>query len=405
MSVNSLGEAAGNRVPIHSLHAAAVLDFAVVALVLCSALSLLWSEHTGPAIYQLRTVILEGALFYGLLRALPERRAGLRLTLDGLVLGGVVAALWAIFGLGLAAVGVRGLPWSAVSAEGVLRANGPYGSPNNLALFLGRLVPVLAAFVLWGEPARRRGYALAAIPIGLALLATFSRALFVVGIPVTALYLAWAAGLRLRRALGVLAVAVLLLVLLLLPFAGSTRVRGTFDLAPGSTLYIRTRLWVSALEMARDHPVLGVGLDNFLYHYRERYVKRDVIQDGSLNHPHNWLLDWWTRLGIPGLAIFGVLALGNLWIGARAVSRGPPVPLGSPSPDKALSVAALGLQVYALAAGLVDNSFFLVDLAALWWIGQAGALAVWGAAIEEQVASAPDDASVRMRSGNAPPVR
>ncbi len=370
--------AARNRVVV-------ALDLAAIALLAWSAASLLWSAYPAPAIYQLRTVILDGVLFYGLLRALPERREGMRRVCDGLVLGGVVAALWALFGIGLYAAGLRDLVWSAVAAEGVLRANGPFGSPNNLALFLGRLVPVLAAFALWGTPARRRGYGLAALPIGLALLATFSRAMVVVGLPVIALYLAWAAGIRpaggrglraSRRTLLVPAITALLLVLLLLPFAGTTRVRGTFSLAPGSTLYIRTRLWVSALEMARDHPWLGVGLDNFLYHYRERYVKRDVIQDGSLNHPHNWLLDWWTRLGLPGLAIFGVLMLGNLWLGAIAIGRGPPLPPGTPDPDRALAVAALGMQVYALAAGLVDNSFFLIDLAAVWWIGQAGLIAV-----------------------------
>jgi O-antigen ligase len=148
--------------------------------------------------------------------------------------------------------------------------------------------------------------------------------------------------------------------------------------------------------MGRDHPWLGVGLDNFLYHYRERYVKRDVVQDGSLNHPHNWVLDWWTRLGLPGLAILGVLVLGNLWLGLRAVGRSPPAPPGAPAPDRALAVAALGMQVYALAAGLVDNSFFLIDLAAVWWIGQAGLIAIAGR---------PDGsiAAERAPSANAPP--
>jgi len=329
--------------------------------------------------------------------------------LDGLVVGGVVASLWGLAGIGLHSAGFESDVWTAVAAEGVLRAKGPYGSPNNLALFLGRLVPVIAGAVVWGGAGRRRWYAVAALPIGLAFVATFSRAAVVVGMPVIATYLVWTASVWRRRVqspteatrtaspwtssgrrwrwpvLGAVAVAVVLVLALAVPLANTRRVRDTFSLAPGSTLYIRTRLWTSAIEMGRDHPWLGVGLDNFLYHYRDRYMKRDVIQDGSLNHPHNWLLDWWTRLGVPGLAIFAALALGNLWLGAWLVRRGPP--------DSGLAVAALGMQVYALAHGLVDNSFFLVDLAAVWWIGQAALLGSGRSPVNSQSASV-DDGSV-----------
>jgi len=159
-------------------------------------------------------------------------------------------------------------------------------------------------------------------------------------------------------------------VLLVLPFARTERVRSTFSVEPGTTLFIRLRLWQSAAAMVRDHPWFGVGLDNFLYLYRDRYVARDAAQERFLSHPHNFVLDWWTRLGLPGLVLFGFLALGNLRTGARAIARA--------GPDRTLAVAALGMQIYALAHGLVDNVFFLVDLAVVWWIGQAVLIAVAG---------------------------
>lgn len=399
--------------------AAMVLDGTVLLLVLWATASLVWSEFPAPARYQWRSVIVEPAVYYALLRTLPERRAGLRVVLDGLVIGAVVTAGWALFGVALYAAGIESRVWTAVSAEGVLRARGPFGSPNNLALYLGRVVPVLAAVTVWGggawgDRATRRGwYALAAAPIGLALLATFSRAAVIVGLPAVAVCLAWAAGLPLRRMAAVLAAVAVVAAVLFLPFAGTDRVRQTFSLAPGGTLFIRSRLWVSAYEMGRDHPWLGVGLDNFLYHYRDRYVKREVVQDGSLSHPHNWLLDWWTRLGIPGVLIFGALAAGNLSLGRRALRRapGPPADLAhragsrpdvrSP-PDRPLAAAGLGMQVYALAHGLVDNSFFLVDLAAAWWIGQACLIAAMGPAargpwgrVESAGAAAPEKGASR----------
>jgi O-antigen ligase len=120
--------------------------------------------------------------------------------------------------------------------------------------------------------------------------------------------------------------------------------------------------------MIRDHPVLGVGLDNFLYLYRDRYVARDAVQERFLNHPHNALLDWWTRLGLPGIAVFAALVAGNLRLALRTLGRG--------RADLAPAAAATGMQLYALAHGLLDNHFFLVDLAVAWWLAQALLLAL-----------------------------
>lgn len=57
--------------------------------------------------------------------------------------------------------------------------------------------------------------------------------------------------------------------------------------------------------MALDHPLLGVGPDNFLYAYRSGYLLPSAWQEPNLNHPHTLLLDWWTRLGIPGVCCWG----------------------------------------------------------------------------------------------------
>lgn len=344
------------------------LDGAAVVLVAWAALSPLWAEHAGPAWREWRTVILEPVLFYGLLRVASPRARAIA-ALDGLVLGAALAATWGLVAVALAALGAGG---GAVAAEGVLRANGPYASPNNLALVLGRILPLCAAVALWGAGRRRRVYATAAIPVAVGLLATFSRGAVLVGLPVTIVYLAVVgpgAGRALRRGAVAAAAAVAAVTLLMLPFAATERVRSAFSLRPGTTLHIRVRLWESAVEAVRDHPWLGLGLDNFLYAYSERYVRRDAVQERFLSHPHNLVLDWWTRLGIPGVALLVVLVAGNLRAGARAVAR-------SRGGRHALAVGALGVQVYALAHGLIDNAFFLVDLAVIWWVAQASLLAL-----------------------------
>ena len=57
--------------------------------------------------------------------------------------------------------------------------------------------------------------------------------------------------------------------------------------------------------MIRDHPLFGVGLDNFLYAYRGRYILDAAWQEPNLNHPHNIILDFATRLGLLGLLAGG----------------------------------------------------------------------------------------------------
>jgi len=109
--------------------------------------------------------------------------------------------------------------------------------------------------------------------------------------------------------------------------------------------------------MIRDHPLFGVGLDNFLYQYRDRYVLPEAIVERNLSHPHNIVLDFWTRLGI-----LGVVAI--VWLEVVFFREGLRLYRGLRDPD--LRVLALGLMASmadCLAHGLIDNSYFLVDLA------------------------------------------
>jgi O-antigen ligase len=109
--------------------------------------------------------------------------------------------------------------------------------------------------------------------------------------------------------------------------------------------------------MIGDHPLLGVGLDNFLYAYRSSYVLPSAWAEFDLSHPHNFVFDFWLRLGIPGLiTIIGLLAAfyASAWRSYRCLDEG----------NARLLVLGLMAGMVSFAAhGLVDNAFFLVDLA------------------------------------------
>lgn len=239
-----------------------------------------------------------------------------------------------------------------------------YGSPNNLALYLERTLAVTLAISLFATGSRLRVLAaLLAAPQAVALLLTFSRGALFVALPAMVLSLGVVGWVMLRRdgrttrVLWWLAAPIALAALALLPFAGTERLQNWTSLAQG-TGFLRLNLWRSAWQMAWDHPLLGVGPDQFLYAYRSGYILPQAWMEPNLNHPHNWLLDWWTRLGIPGL----VLGLAFWW----SVARGLAQRLGQSSGYGALAAGALAATFTALAHGLLDVSYALPDLMAVW---------------------------------------
>jgi O-antigen ligase len=108
--------------------------------------------------------------------------------------------------------------------------------------------------------------------------------------------------------------------------------------------------------MFRDHPIFGVGLDNFLYEYRGRYIFDAAWQEPNLSHPHNIILDFATRLGFLGL-LTGFLMI---WTYIRLAINLLKKNTGQFQP---LVVGIVGSLVYMLSHGIVDHSFFLIDLA------------------------------------------
>ena len=130
----------------------------------------------------------------------------------------------------------------------------------------------------------------------------------------------------------------------------------------GGTNFVRLRLWESSISMLRDKPLTGLGLDQFLYFFGGEYVKPDAIWDADLSHPHNFILDFWTRLSLGGLALFAVIQV-VFWRCAFVVrpifrERSPLL--------FAMTIGLCGSMAALLAHGMVDNSVFVIDLAFLF---------------------------------------
>ncbi len=332
--------------------AARALGWPVLALVGWSVASALGAQHGREALRELRLVILEPALFFAALVTLSMSNRERWRVVDAFVVSAVGVAL-----VGLVQYFVLG---DVITAEGgVLRLRSIYGSPNNVGLMMGRVLPVLLAIVVWGGPARSRGqrarrwvYGLAVLPVALALGLSLSRGAIVLGVPAAVVALGLLAGRRWRTAT---LIAVGLGLLALIPLLRLPRFAGLVDLSQGTTSF-RVALWHSSIEMVGDHPLLGVGPDNFLYAYRTRYVLPTAWEEFNLSHPHNVVLDFAARLGLPGLAIF-------LWLQMVFWRRAVPLRTLDDKGRRALALGAMASMANFLGHGLVDAAYFVIDLA------------------------------------------
>ncbi|NHZ72829.1 MAG: hypothetical protein GWP17_07075, partial [Aquificales bacterium] len=326
-------------------------DLSVLSLVIVATVSLFFTERLGVATNEWRMVIVEPALFYLLLRGVKLKDKEMWV-LDAFVLSGLVLAL---FGLWQYAF----VPDSLITAEGgLMRVRSIFGSPNNLALYLGRMIPLLFAMLLLGKEngQRRWFYALFLVPMGAVVLLSFSKGALILGLPAAFLYIFW----RWQQAngrstwpwvilFGAVGMVTFAIALQLPQIAGRINPRS-------QTGFFRLNLWQASLNMVKEHPWFGVGLDNFLYAYRGRYILDAAWQEPNLNHPHNIFLDFATRLGIFGL----VTGIWLFWEAGRRLWRNAE---GITAVWQPVLIGFGGSLLAILFHGLVDHSFFLVDLA------------------------------------------
>jgi O-antigen ligase len=348
-------------------------DWAALALAGLALLSTLAAPNFGVSMYEWRMLVAESVLFYFLVRlgqdyGPPEPATPLRWAwrlVDAFIAGAVVHAAMALY--------LYFLTDQAILAEGVRRAIGPiYSSPNNLSLFLGRVWPVLLALaflpaqttIQWAR-LRRWLYGVGLLIVSLALWLTFSKGVLLLGLPggllVMAVFYLWNRRPQRRRAIAMMIGWLIINLAALIPLSQTERFQTTFNFEQGSTGFFRLKVWQAALTMLQEHWWLGVGLNNFLYQYRTRYILPEAWQEPNLSHPHNVVLDFGTRLGLGGVLLL-------LWVQTAFWFNGWKLYQRLPEP---LVLGLLGSMAVFLSHGLVDNSYFLVDLAFTFFLTTA----------------------------------
>jgi O-antigen ligase len=342
-----------------------VIDFFVLAWVGLGVLAWTWSTYRGVATTELRTLFIEPALLYVLIRAIVRDEDGYQHTVFFFVVGALLASL---ISLGQYMMGQNII----TAEEGARRLAGIYGSPNNIALYLSRALPFVIAYVFMAKyiSARwRYGWGgVFVVLLGMTILLTQSVGAILLGVPMMLLVVAgfflgrrwvfFAGGLALIGGIGTWLLAQV-----------SARFANLFDLTSGTT-FLRLRVWESATNIIVDFPITGLGLDQFLYYYRAHYIRPDAIWDADLAHPHNILLDHWIRLGIFGVILFLALQwivwrqLVHLWQATDSHTQ------------QWIVLGMIGSFAGLLAHGLVDNGLFYPDLMLVFMM-QLGILTNW----------------------------
>ncbi len=336
--------------PLAVLSKLAPLDWAIILFVLLGLVSTRVAANSGVATREFRVIVIEPALLYALLRVEDLSRIQVWRLVNALLLAGVVVCL---IGLYQFATG------DVILGAGVGRVRAVWGSPNNAALFLGRLLPLALALALFLPSSRRRWlYTAITATLALTIYLTYSLGALVLGIPASAAFVVllwlWQTRGHFHASHAVLLGGSLVGAFILIAFAGRARLESLFQPDTG-TGFFRIAVWTSALHMIRDHPLFGVGLDNFLYEY-PKYILPEAWREPNLSHPHNVLLDFWVRLGIFGAALL-------VWIEVEFFRRAWRLFRESEGLTRALAAGLMGSMVDFLAHGMIDAAYFVVDLA------------------------------------------
>lgn len=338
----------------------------IAILVLGVVIATVISPDQRGALGILKAYFLEPILFFYLLTDIRKQGAGSKrqeTIITSLIITALYLSIW-----GIAQV-VLGFGVITPHEQLAGRAHGPFNSGNALALFLGpvfllvlgQTLQTLKTFGL-----KRLVYGLISLIILSALILTKSKG-GVIGVVIAISVIGliyfmrrWNKAILLSKLWLVIPIYLIIVIGCLSQISRLTPKNNNPWLRPiNDTLTPRLCLWEGAVNLLRDHPLLGVGLNGFKSLYSQKYLTCDAE---ALQYPHNFILNFGTETGILGvLGIFGILAV---FLRQQSLAL-----IKTAHPGKMFLVSSLiAVVFYWLIHGLVDVPYFKNDLSLQFWI-------------------------------------
>ena len=330
------------------------VGIALAAFFLTCAASLITSSYLDHSITGLICKTLQYIVFFLLAGDLVKRPGMLQRCVP------VIAASASLICLDAIAQEFIGFdPLRGHSMQYHYRMTGTFKNPNDLAIYLIAIIPILVAWAL--SPKRKTNAWLRWAALGLAL-GCLARTLYLIGFAATFLGFFLFGLLHPRSRKRMLPIGVVLLVIA----AASMIIRGGYwtsqfslmdPLGAPTGLQDRLWMWGAGWKMLIAHPWLGVGLNTFMANYLAYWVGGEKMP----RYTHNCYLQHAAETGIFGLAaLLSLLVLmTRQWLAALKVIR-----------DEADHLAALGVAVGMVLIALqsaVDTTLYAVQHATLFW--------------------------------------
>jgi O-antigen ligase len=253
---------------------------------------------------------------------------------------------------------------------------------NGLAMYLD--VAIVCAYLLQQmNPGGGERIALfCALPIlflGLAL--TFSRTGYI-ALVVAFVLLAY----RLAKSRGyvllIASTAMIVAIVLMLPEAFFARVETILPSVQHQegTMGMRVQAWKAAFRMIREHPIVGVGPDNFVL-AQARYARGDMVHLKGLV-AHNSFINVAAEMGFVGLVLFVLMNGAAIREAARPAWRGSHAPREMAMAGVAVEMSILMLLITGLMANIEYIKYLYMFFGIASSLGRLALLESGAAALE-----------------------
>jgi len=317
------------------------LEYPWLAWAVVSIVAALAGDRPVEGIGNLRNLLLVAAFFLVAWTATDRRR--------------LRRLYWTLLCSGAASAGYGIAIFFLHRGEGTLgRTPGPFSTAMTYGGVLLLLFSVFAGIGIGkGVERRLRAASLAGAALaGVALFFSFTRSAWVGAVVSVAVILSLT-----RRRWLVPALLLLPVVALLLPGPYRQRVTSICDPNQHANRQ-RIELFRGGIEIAREHPLLGVGTMDLADAYRRHMPPGAEHVHG---HMHNIFLQVLVTRGIAGLVAFCWLLVAVFRIAARALQS------GAPPPERAWTIGATGAIAGFLVNGLFDWTFGDAEIVTLFW--------------------------------------